>query len=59
MTYEQALVIAKRAFEEELRRHNWDRVKAYEEMMLREDLNPQLREAFLVIGRHTAFSTRH
>ncbi|MGV2894190.1 hypothetical protein D3C87_518940 [compost metagenome] len=59
MTYEQALAIAKRAFEEELRRHNWDRVKAYEEMMLREDLNPQLREAFLVIGRHTAFSTRH
>ena len=59
MTYEQALAIAKRAFEEELRRHNWDRVKASEEMMLREDLNPQLREAFLVIGRHTAFSTRH
>ncbi|MNV03555.1 hypothetical protein D3C71_938250 [compost metagenome] len=59
MTYEQALAIAKRAFEEELRRHNWDRAKAYEEMMLREDLNPQLREAFLVIGRHTAFSTRH
>ncbi|AMG44701.1 hypothetical protein AL520_09150 [Achromobacter xylosoxidans] len=59
MTYEQALAITKRAFEEELRRHNWDRVKAYEEMMLREDLNPQLREAFLVIGRHTAFSTRH
>lgn len=59
MTYEQALAIAKRAFEEELRRHNWDRAKAYREMMLREDLNPQLREAFLVIGRHTAFSTRH
>ena len=59
MTYEQALAIAKLAFEEALRLHGWDRAKAYEEMMLREDLNPQLREAFLVIGRHTAFSTRH
>ncbi|MFY3531317.1 hypothetical protein [Achromobacter denitrificans] len=59
MSYDEALAITKRAFEEALRQHGWDRVKAYEEMMLREDLNPQLREAFLVIGRHTAFSTRH
>ncbi|MGZ0105187.1 hypothetical protein HGQ98_00605 [Achromobacter ruhlandii] len=59
MSYEEALAITKRAFEEALRQHGWDRAKAYEEMMLREDLNPQLREAFLVIGRHTAFSTRH
>ncbi|SSW64338.1 hypothetical protein AVE30378_01040 [Achromobacter veterisilvae] len=59
MSYDEALAITKRAFEEALRLHNWDRAKAYEEMMLREDLNPQLREAFLVIGRHTAFSTRH
>ena len=59
MTYDQALALTKRAFEEALRQHGWDRAKAYEEMMLREDLNPQLREAFLVIGRHTAFSTRH
>ena len=59
MTYEQALKIAKRAFEEELRRHGWDRAKAYKEMMLREDRNPELREAFLVIGRHTTFATRH
>ncbi|WP_343499673.1 hypothetical protein [Achromobacter denitrificans] len=59
MTYEQALAIAKRAFEEELRRHNWDRVKAYEEMMLREDLNPQLREAFIVVGLHDTLATRH
>lgn len=59
MTYDEALAITKRAFEEALRQHGWDRAKAYEEMMLREDLNPQLREAFLVIGRHTAFSTRH
>jgi len=59
MSYDEALAITKRAFEEALRQHGWDRAKAYEEMMLREDLNPQLREAFLVIGRHTAFSTRH
>ncbi|MGQ4204165.1 hypothetical protein ACUALW_24760 [Bordetella bronchiseptica] len=59
MTYDEALVLTKRAFEEALRLHGWDCAKAYEEMMLREDLNPQLREAFLVIGRHTAFSTRH
>jgi hypothetical protein len=59
MTYDEALAITKRAFVEALRQHGWDRAKAYEEMMLREDLNPQLREAFLVIGRHTAFSTRH
>lgn len=59
MTYEQALAIAKRAFEEELRRHNWDRVKAYEEMMLREDRDPQLREAVTVVGWLTNFATRH
>ncbi|RSE90766.1 hypothetical protein [Achromobacter aegrifaciens] len=59
MSYDEALALTKRAFEEALRQHGWDRAKAYEEMMLREDLNPQLREAFLVIGRHTAFSTRH
>lgn len=59
MTYDEALALTKRAFEEALRQHGWDRAKAYEEMMLREDLNPQLREAFLVMGRHTAFSTRH
>lgn len=59
MTYDEALALTKRAFDEALRQHGWDRAKAYEEMMLREDLNPQLREAFLVIGRHTAFSTRH
>ncbi|KNE28194.1 hypothetical protein [Achromobacter spanius] len=59
MTYEQALAIAKRAFEEELRRHNWDRAKAYEEMMLREDRDPQLREAFRVAGLHYVFATRH
>ncbi|RIJ00268.1 hypothetical protein DXK93_27285 [Achromobacter sp. K91] len=59
MTYEQALAITKRAFEEALRLHGWDRAKAYEEMMLREDLNPQLREAFIVVGLHDTYATRH
>lgn len=59
MSYDEALAITKRAFEEALRQHGWDRVKAYEEMMLREDLNPQLREAFIVVGLHDALATRH
>ena len=59
MSYVEALAITKRAFEEALRKHGWDRAKAYEEMMLREDLNPQLREAFIVVGLHDALATRH
>ncbi|QQB37968.1 hypothetical protein I6I07_15905 [Achromobacter deleyi] len=59
MSYDEALAITKRAFEEALRKHGWDRAKAYEEMMLREDLNPQLREAFIVVGLHDALATRH
>lgn len=59
MTYEQALAITKRAFEEELRRHNWDRAKAYEDVRRREGQDPELEEAMNVVGRFTEFSTRH
>ncbi|MDH1177953.1 hypothetical protein N5C72_07695 [Achromobacter mucicolens] len=59
MTYDQALQIAQRAFAEALRRHGWDRAKAYEDVRRREGQDPELEEAMNVVGRFTEFSTRH
>ncbi|MFY2819706.1 hypothetical protein ACOTI2_08285 [Achromobacter xylosoxidans] len=59
MTYDEALEIARRALDEEMRQHGQDRAKVYEEMRLREQQDPELERAMNVIGRFTQFSTRH
>jgi len=59
MTYDQALAITKRAFDEALRKHGWDRAKAYEEVRLRERQDSELERALNAVGRITEFSTRH
>lgn len=59
MSNEQAEAIVRRAYEEELRRHSWDRAKVYEAMLLREGREPQLRTALLLVGLNHVFATRH
>lgn len=59
MSNEQAEVIVRRAYEEELRRHSWDTAKAYEAMLLREGREPQLSKALFLVGLNFVFATRH